>query len=592
MTRRVMTPIRRPVVAAVTVPGSKSYTNRALLIAAMTPGVVRINGPLESDDTRAMLHALGKLGIETCESEGSFVVRGDIRDITDGDYDLDVDLSGLSLRFLLALSCVSPGVQTLFGKPGLNKRPVGELVEALRALGADIEYLEKPGFPPVRVRSRSLDSGEVSVPGGISSQYFSALLMIAPRVSGDVCVKVSGKQISRPYVDMTIGIMREFGVEVENKNFQSYIVTGPQQYLATTYAVEGDYSSAAYFFATAALTYSTITVRNLNPRSAQADRRLLELLEVMGSEITTSETSVTVTGNGVKSGSFDMSDCPDQAMTMAVLAAFGQGETVITGVQSLRIKETERVEAVEKELAKMGIRTKSTPDTLTVMGGRPTPAVIDTYGDHRIAMAFAVAGMRIPGIVINNPEVASKTFPEFWDRLKDLDASNIVLIGMRGTGKSTIGRLLAKRLGKAIIDMDSNIVAKVGMSISELVAKRGWEYFRDEESEVAKLVGASRNSVIAAGGGAVLRPQNAAALGTRGVFVLLTAPISVLAERIQGDTDRSPLSKQVSVQAELSELWGQRKELYESIADRVVQTQNRTPEEVVTEICARVGGGR
>jgi 3-phosphoshikimate 1-carboxyvinyltransferase len=539
-----------------------------------------------------MLHALGKLGIETCESEGSFVVRGDIRDITDGDYDLDVDLSGLSLRFLLALSCVSPGVQTLFGKPGLNKRPVGELVEALRALGADIEYLEKPGFPPVRVRSRSLDSGEVSVPGGISSQYFSALLMIAPRVSGDVCVKVSGKQISRPYVDMTIGIMREFGVEVENKNFQSYIVTGPQQYLATTYAVEGDYSSAAYFFATAALTYSTITVRNLNPRSAQADRRLLELLEVMGSEITTSETSVTVTGNGVKSGSFDMSDCPDQAMTMAVLAAFGQGETVITGVQSLRIKETERVEAVEKELAKMGIRTKSTPDTLTVMGGRPTPAVIDTYGDHRIAMAFAVAGMRIPGIVINNPEVASKTFPEFWDRLKDLDASNIVLIGMRGTGKSTIGRLLAKRLGKAIIDMDSNIVAKVGMSISELVAKRGWEYFRDEESEVAKLVGASRNSVIAAGGGAVLRPQNAAALGTRGVFVLLTAPISVLAERIQGDTDRSPLSKQVSVQAELSELWGQRKELYESIADRVVQTQNRTPEEVVTEICARVGGGR
>ena len=592
MTRRVMTPIRRPVVAAVTVPGSKSYTNRALLIAAMTPGVVRINGPLESDDTRAMLHALGKLGIETCESEGSFVVRGDIRDITDGDYDLDVDLSGLSLRFLLALSCVSPGVQTLFGKPGLNKRPVGELVEALRALGADIEYLEKPGFPPVRVRSRSLGSGEVSVPGGISSQYFSALLMIAPRVSGDVCVKVSGKQISRPYVDMTIGIMREFGVEVENKNFQSYIVTGPQQYLATTYAVEGDYSSAAYFFATAALTYSTITVRNLNPRSAQADRRLLELLEVMGSEITTSETSVTVTGNGVKSGSFDMSDCPDQAMTMAVLAAFGQGETVITGVQSLRIKETERVEAVEKELAKMGIRTKSTPDTLTVMGGRPTPAVIDTYGDHRIAMAFAVAGMRIPGIVINNPEVASKTFPEFWDRLKDLDASNIVLIGMRGTGKSTIGRLLAKRLGKAIIDMDSNIVAKVGMSISELVAKRGWEYFRDEESEVAKLVGASRNSVIAAGGGAVLRPQNAAALGTRGVFVLLTAPISVLAERIQGDTDRSPLSKQVSVQAELSELWGQRKELYESIADRVVQTQNRTPEEVVTEICARVGGGR
>jgi 3-phosphoshikimate 1-carboxyvinyltransferase len=329
---------------------------------------------------------------------------------------LDVNLSGTAMKFILALSTITPGIKVIGGGTALNKRPIGPLVEALRQLGARIEYLSEEGYPPVRVLSSSLASGIVRISGHLSSQYISALLLIAPVVEG-MTIRVSGEQISKPYIDMTIDIMKKFGVRVRNKNHKLYVVPPGQSYQTAKYVVEGDLSSASYFFAIAALTQTKIMVKNLNPRSVQADMRFLKILSAMKNKVTYGKQSITDSGVGVRPLDIDMSDCPDQVQTLAVLAAFANGTTTISGVQSLRIKETDRVAAVRTELKKMGIRTKSTRTTLKIYGGAPHSAIIETYGDHRMAMAFAVAQAKLSGIEIRNPEVVSKTFPNFWKQL-------------------------------------------------------------------------------------------------------------------------------------------------------------------------------
>jgi 3-phosphoshikimate 1-carboxyvinyltransferase len=382
----------------VTVPGSKSYTHRALIISALTKGRVMIINSLASDDTDAMASCLKKL------ASGKKSVN------------LDVNLSGTAMKFILALSTITPGIKVIGGGTALNKRPIGPLVEALRQLGARIEYLSEEGYPPVRVLSSSLASGIVRISGRLSSQYISALLLIAPVVKG-MTIRVSGEQISKPYIDMTIDIMKKFGVRVRNKNHKLYVVPPGQSYQTAKYVVEGDLSSASYFFAIAALTQTKIMVKNLNPRSVQADMRFLKILSAMKNKVTYGKQSITVSGVGVRPLAIDMSDCPDQVQTLAVLAAFANGTTTISGVQSLRIKETDRVAAVRTELKKMGIRTKSTRTTLKIYGGAPHSAIIETYGDHRMAMAFAVAQAKLSGIEIRNPEVVSKTFPNFWKQL-------------------------------------------------------------------------------------------------------------------------------------------------------------------------------
>ena len=412
-------PLPRAVKAEVSIPGSKSYTNRALLLASLAPQPVRIINPLASDDTKAMANCLQSLGIEVVSKAGSIEVVGSASNIADRDYDLDTDLSGTTMRFLLALCSVIPGRQTLTGGAGLRKRPIGALVDALRQLGAKIDYLEREGFPPLLVSSSSLTSGTIKLRGGKSSQYVSALLMVAPMTDG-VTIEIQDELISKPYVGMTIHAMRSFGVNVAEQAPHTYVVSAKQIYDCNEYIVEGDVSSASYFFAIAALTSSTLKVKNLNPGSLQADMGFLRILENMGGRLANGKNEITVTGNGVQPVNVNMQDCPDQAQTLAVLAAFAKGETTITGIQSLRVKETERIAALQQELQKMGIRTSSTPDSLTIRGGRPRPAVIDTYGDHRMAMSFAVAGAKLAGMEINDPGVVTKTFPGFWSKLAEL----------------------------------------------------------------------------------------------------------------------------------------------------------------------------
>jgi 3-phosphoshikimate 1-carboxyvinyltransferase len=313
---------------------------------------------------------------------------------------------------LLALLCIVPGIKTLRGSPRLSERPIEDLVDALRQLGAVIDYGQTPGCLPVTISSSTLSKNSVLLRGDISSQFCSALLLIAPCLNEGLALDLTTPLVSQPYVEMTVACMRDFEVNVP----ANYHVP-PQTYRQQEYRIEGDYSSASYFFALAALTRSTLTLDNLNPTSVQADRHFVTLLAQMGNVTRADEESVTIEGKQILPVTVDMQHCPDSAVTLAVLAAFAPGITRIAGIRSLRVKECDRVHALRTELGKMGVRTEETHDQLTIYGGSPRAAEIDTYNDHRIAMAFAVAKARLPHLTIRHPEVVHKTFPTFWNLL-------------------------------------------------------------------------------------------------------------------------------------------------------------------------------
>lgn len=399
-------------------PGSKSYTNRALIMAALTKGPVCLKNPLYSEDTEAMIDCLQILGLKIETKPDQIVVHDDIGCIEEKNYNLFAHDSGTTVRFILALLCIVPGVKIIQGSRRLNERPIRDLVDALREMGARIEYCDKEGQLPVKVSTSTLSGRSVHLKGDISSQFCSAILLISPYISKGFTIHITGPLISKPYIDMTLSCMEDWGVKVVTQEDGNYLVPENQSYRKKQYTIEGDFSSAGYFFAIALLTKSTITVENLNPVSAQADRKFLNILAKMGNIVSYEKNGVRIQGKQILALDVDMEDCPDQVMTMAVLAAFVKGITKISGVRSLRVKETERVVALKKNLKKMGIRTEDTHDTLTIYGGSPHAAEIETYNDHRMAMAFAVAGTYLPGIIIRHPEVVNKTFPTFWEVLR------------------------------------------------------------------------------------------------------------------------------------------------------------------------------
>lgn len=569
-------PLLKPIHARIKIPGSKSYTLRALFIAAMCSSPVKIINPLVSDDTKAMTRCLKTLGIKK------------------RSYNLDAHLSGATIRFILALATVTAGTKAIYGKEGLNKRPIGELVLALTQLGAKIKYLGKIGYPPVKVLSSKLHPGTVKIKGSISSQYISAILMVAPLI-GEVTIEVIGNQVSKPYIDMTIDIMKHFGVEVSNTNFKKYQVYPNQKYHAKEYTVEADYSSAAYSLAIAALTKSTITLKNVNPKSKQADMRFMRILEDMGNKIQYEKNQITIIGEGIKPVSVDMDNCPDQIQTLAVLAAFAKGVTSISGISNLRIKETDRVFAIRKELKKMGIKTTATKNILTIYGGKPQAAHIETYGDHRMAMAFAVAGAKLAGMEIVDPDVVNKTFPDFWKKLNSIGImsqileKNIVLIGMRGSGKTTVAKILARKLTKEYLELDDMIVKKTGLTIPKIVEKHGWGYFRKKESEIIKEIASHSGKIITTGGGMVTKDENIKALKKNGIIVLLRARVETLLKRLSEDSHRPPLTNKKTQKEEIEEVLKQREQQYKKAADKIIDTDNLTPEQIANLILSSIG---
>ncbi len=429
MERILITPPPSPPCATVKAPGSKSYTNRALLTAAMATGTSRLTYSSPSTDSEALIAALRALGVSITEKSTSSD-EGPVLEIEGcrGKFvpyrgEIDVGPAGTTMRFLCALCAAIPRADIILrGSERMHARPIGDLVSALRHLGATIDYIGTEGCPPLRIHSESpLTGGAVQMNGSISSQFISALLLTAPLHAEPLTVEIEGEQISKSYIDMTLQSIADFGVTVVNSSYQRYGCEAGQGYWSRQYAIEGDASGASYLWAIAALSGGEITVENVNPLSAQGDIKFPELLARMGCSVSQTERSITVKGSSkLRAIEVDMSLMPDTAQTLAVIAACAEGSTTIRGLSTLRVKETDRLAALHTELAKLGIDSETGSDYIVVHGGEPQGARIATYDDHRMAMAFAVLGARISGMVIEEPHVVSKSFPSFWDVLKGI----------------------------------------------------------------------------------------------------------------------------------------------------------------------------
>lgn len=415
-------PVAGPLDALVRVPGSKSITNRALVCAGLADGTSVLRGALRADDTEAMLHGLAALGIGVDAADGAdrITVRGCAgRPDTDATI-VDARLSGTTSRFLLPVAALGTGTTRVDGALGLRARPMATSLDALRALGADVTEVGAPGHLPLEVRGGPLAGGEVVVGGDVSSQFLSGLLLAAPAMRAGLLVRVHGDLVSRPYVDMTVAVMQAFGVEVDRPDERTWSVE-PQTYAATTYDVEPDASAASYCFAAAAIVGGSVTVEGLTTPSLQGDLGFVRLLEQMGAQVEHGPNGTTVRSAGALHGiEADLSQISDTAQTLAVVAAFADSPTRVSGIGFIRGKETDRVRAVVTELRRAGIDAEEEPDGFVVRPGTVRPATIDTYDDHRMAMSFALLGLRARGIRIADPGCVAKTFPGYWRVLAEL----------------------------------------------------------------------------------------------------------------------------------------------------------------------------
>ena len=424
MKRIILTPPPGPISGVIDVVGSKSYTNRSLILAALASGTSRLSAASMSADSEAMVAALKLLGVsieETQTPQGTVLtVEGTGGAFLPYKGEINIGPAGTTMRFLTALCAGIPGIDVvLSGTPRMHVRPIHELVAALRSLGADIEYLGNPGCAPLRIRSKShLKGGSVSMNGTVSSQFISALLLTAPLNTNSLTIEIEGEQISRSYIDMTLQSIRDFGVTITNDSYKRYSYTVGQRYVPRTLAIEGDASGASYLWGLAAVSQGKVTARNINPQSAQGDIHFPEALMRMGCSISSDANSITVEGAKALRGiEIDMSNMPDVAQTLAVIAAFAQGKTIMRGLSTLPGKETDRIAALHTELAKVGISSETGPDYLVVHGGAPHGARISTYEDHRMAMSFAIMAAKVKGMEIEEPMVVLKSFPNFWEVL-------------------------------------------------------------------------------------------------------------------------------------------------------------------------------
>ena len=418
-------PLRGPLDAVVTVPGSKSETNRALVCAGLAAGSSDLLGALEADDTIAMVEGLASLGVEVRPrwTEAAVTVVGCAGRPPAELAVVDARLSGTTSRFLLPVAALGPGTVRVDGSLGLRARPMGDVVGAIRALGGRASEVGAPGHLPIEVHGGPLAGGEVALAGDTSSQFLSGLLLAGPAIRTGLTVRVTTELVSRPYVDLTLAVMGRFGVAVAQPTDDVWIVE-PATYQATTYRIEPDASAASYAFAAAAIVGGRVTVEGLGRRSQQGDLAFVDLLERMGAAVDREDDRTTVTGTGTLRGiEADLSQLSDVAQTLAAVAAFADSPTRVTGIGFIRAKETDRVGNVVTELRRAGVDAVEEPDGYTVRPGPVRRATIETYGDHRMAMAFALLGLRAEGIRIADPACVRKTFPGYWAMLDGLRAA-------------------------------------------------------------------------------------------------------------------------------------------------------------------------
>ena len=408
--------------AEVVIPGSKSYTQRALIIASLAHGKSFLRNYLISEDIQYLTEGLRFLGAEILKTGEDIIVTGTGGNITNPGMEIYLGNNGTATRFLTSLVSLGKGEFVISGDSRLCERPIKPLLDALSGLGVDARSKNKNGCPPVIINANGIKGGGITFTNVGSSQYISSVLICSPFAETDIEIKLKGSTVSLPYVNMTIEMMKKFGMEVVRKNEDHYIIKNNQQYIGQRYLIEGDVSNASYFFLAAALCKGKVRVMNINPQTLQGDIGLLDIMERLGISVIRGDDWVKVIGKEMKSGEyvFDMGDMPDVVPTLAVLAAIRPGRTVIKNVAHLRVKESDRIAAVVTELERTGIRAEETDDGLIIDGGMPHGAEIETYNDHRIAMSFAMLGLAIAGIKIKDRECVNKSFPCFWDELEKL----------------------------------------------------------------------------------------------------------------------------------------------------------------------------
>ncbi|QDU56463.1 3-phosphoshikimate 1-carboxyvinyltransferase [Aeoliella mucimassa] len=410
-----------PLQAEVRPPGSKSITNRALVCAALAKGASTLTGALVSDDTQVMIESLGRLGISVALSDNGTTLRvdGSGGKIPAAEAELFIGNSGTTIRFLTAMVSLGQGTYRLDGVPRMRERPIGDLVNALAQLRVEASCESPGGCPPVLVKATGLPGGSASVRGNISSQYLSGLLMAIPSAAGPVELAIQGELVSQPYVQMTLEVMRSFGVELTaREDLSQFTSPGGQIYQACDYAIEPDASAASYFWAAAAIVGGSVTVAGLSTESLQGDVAIVDLLEQMGCQVDRHSDRITVTGGKLKGISANMNAVSDMVQTIAAVALFAEGPTEITGVAHNRHKETDRIGALATELRKLGAEVDELEDGLRITPGPLRPASVETYDDHRMAMSLSLVGLKQPGIEILDPGCTSKTYPEFFDDMK------------------------------------------------------------------------------------------------------------------------------------------------------------------------------
>ncbi|MBO6564726.1 MAG: 3-phosphoshikimate 1-carboxyvinyltransferase [Pseudomonadales bacterium] len=424
MKQLTMTPISH-VEGEVVLPGSKSLSNRALLLSALSSGNTTLTNLLRSDDTKRMVDALRQLGVNISisddRSECTVEGFGGLF-LPEKKQELFLGNAGTAIRPLTAVLSLINQEFLIDGDKYMRERPIEHLVDALRQLGAEIEYLEKDGCPPLKLRGGLIQGKDIRIRGDISSQYLTALLMALPLAEGDANITVIGEQVSKPYLDITLGMLEIFGGTANHENYQKFHIPGGQRYKSPgAYMIEGDASSASYFFGAAAISGGPVRVHGLGKNSVQGDYQFLDTIEQMGAKVDRQENWTDVSSSTLKGIDVDLNHIPDAAMTIAAMALFAEGKTTIRNVYNWRVKETDRMHAMSEGLRRLGAEVETTDDTITI--NPPTeirPAEIDTYADHRVAMCFSLAALGRANVTINDPDCTRKTFPDYFHVLQSI----------------------------------------------------------------------------------------------------------------------------------------------------------------------------
>ena len=481
-------PLVEPPNARLDLPGSKSITNRALVVAGLADGESELAGVLFSEDTHVMMDSLQKMGVGIRQNLNglSVSISGTGGSLQRPEETLWVHQSGTTARFCLPLAALCGQEVTIDGDEQIKNRPHEELCKALQSLGAQIEYLEAPNSFPLVVNGKDLQGGQVSLNGGISSQFISALLLAAPCFPDQLELNIDGDLVSRPYIDMTISVMQAFGAQIQRVNDRRYVVS-PTGYRNSRYEIEPDASAASYFFAAAAISGGSITVEGLGSRSIQGDTRFVDIVEKMGAKVVRSDNALSVTGTGSLIGiDASMKEISDTVPTLAAIAPLASGPTVISDVAFIARKESDRVTALITELRKIGVQAEKTETGMVIYPGEVQKGTVHTYDDHRIAMAFSILGLVVPGITLDSPQCVAKTFPSFFDVLDqvrvagDAKLSILAIDGPAGSGKSTLAKQVAKQLSLEYLDTGAMYRSVAAVALAQSASL-------DDEAEIAEI---------------------------------------------------------------------------------------------------------